>query len=319
MAAVQPVTRDQLIAQLEQMKGQVIDPVAGIFGPGSQFWRIVRHTATFVGAGRAALLQTAHPWVANGVKQHSRTMDNPLDRFQGTFTNVFTMVFGNLDQVMESALRVHDFHRKIVGKVEEDSGAFAGGSRYMANEVNAMIWVHATLWEGAAKMYELVVGPLTDQEKEQYYQESKMFAYLYGIPEDALPPNWNEFLEYNEQMWYSDQLSVQAAAKEIADFIFSINPLLKPVLSHYEIMTSMLMPEPVREHYGMSPETPKNRRIFERDIKLIRKIYPHLPRHIKYLSPYMEAQRRLSGKHSPGVLTGALNKLVLGQAVLVSA
>ena len=34
---------------------------------------------------------------------------------------------------------------------------------------------------------------------------------------------------------------------------------------------------------------------------------------------YMEAQRRLKGKHSPGLLTGSLNKLMLGQADLVSA
>ena len=127
MASIQPVTREALVAQLEEMKGQVIDPQAGIFGPQSMFWRVVRHSASFMGAGRAVLLQTAHPWVANGVKQHSRTMSDPISRFRGTFTNVFTMVFGNLDQVVESSLRVHDMHRKIVGKVEEDSGAFAGG------------------------------------------------------------------------------------------------------------------------------------------------------------------------------------------------
>lgn len=319
MASIQPVTREQLTAQLEEMKGQVIDPNAGIFGPDSMFWRVVRHSASFVGAGRAVLLQTAHPWVANGVKQHSRTMDDPISRFRGTFTNVFTMVFGNLDQVMDSAMKVHDIHRKIVGKVEENSGAFSGGSRYMANEVNSMIWVHATLWEGAANMYELIVGPLSAEEKERYYQESKMFAYLFGIPEDALPSNWNEFLEYNEQMWSSDQLSVQAAAKEIAHFIFTFKGFLKPVLNRYEIMTSMLMPEPVREQYGMTPDTPKTRAMFERDIRFIKRVYPYLPDHLKYLPPYLEAQRRMKGKHTPGLVTGTLNKLILGQSALVSA
>ncbi|MCP5014325.1 MAG: DUF2236 domain-containing protein [Ketobacter sp.] len=319
MASVQPVTRDQLIAQLEEMKGQVINPAAGIFGPDSMFWRVIRHSASFVGAGRAVLLQTAHPWVANGVKQHSRTLDDPLGRFRGTFTNVFAMVFGNLDQVVNSSLKVHDIHRKIVGKVEEASGAFADGSRYMANEVNAMIWVHATLWEGAVKMYEMFVGPLTAEEKERYYQESKMFAYLFGIPEQALPPNWNEFLEYNEQMWYSDQLSVQAAAQEIGGFLFTFSPMLKPVLNRYEIITSLLLPEPIREQYGMTPDTPRSRQLFERNIRLIKRVYPHLPNHLKYLPPYIEAQRRLKGKHTPGLVTGTLNKLILGQSALVSA
>ena len=319
MASIQPVTRDQLVAQLEEMKGQIINPNEGVFGPQSVFWRVVRHISVFVGAGRAVLLQTAHPWVANGVKQHSRTMDDPWNRFRGTFTNVYTLVFGNLDQVVESSLRVHDIHRKIVGKVEEDSGAFAGGSRYMANEVNAMIWVHATLWEGSAKMYEMIVGELTDAEKEQYYQESKMFAYLFGIPEEALPPNWNEFLEYNERMWVSNQLNVQAAGEEIASFVFNISPVLKPLLDRYKNLTAYLMPEAVRGQFDLPEDTPKNRRKFENDLAVIRRAYPYLPRHLKYLPPYMEAQRRLKGKHSPGLLTGSLNKLMLGQADLVSA
>ncbi|MEE2731315.1 MAG: oxygenase MpaB family protein [Pseudomonadota bacterium] len=319
MSAIQPVTREALIAQLEDMKGQVIDPQAGIFGPDSMFWRVVRHSASFMGAGRAVLLQTAHPWIANGVKQHSRTLNDPISRFRGTFTNVFTMVFGNLDQVVESALRVHDIHRKIVGKVEEDSGAFAAGSRYMANEVNAMIWVHATLWEGAVKMYETYVGTLSKEDKEQYYLESKMFAYLFGIPEDALPPNWDEFLEYNEKMWYSDQLNVQAAAKEIAKFLFSIHKPLRPMMNRYKVVTSMLMPEPVRVQYGLPEDTPENQAIFQRNLRIVRRVYPLLPRHLRYLPPYNEAMRRLKGKHSPGLITGGLNKLVLGQASLVSA
>ena len=319
MASIQPVTREALVAQLEDMKGQVIDPQAGIFGPDSMFWRVVRHSANFMGAGRAVLLQTAHPWIANGVKQHSRTMQDPISRFRGTFTNVFTMVFGNLDQVVESALLVHDMHRKIVGKVEEDSGAFAKGSRYMANEVNAMIWVHATLWEGAVKMYETYVGALTAEEKEQFYRESKLFAYLFGIPEADLPPNWAEFLEYNEQMWYSNQLSVQAAAKEIAKFLFSIHKPLRPMMNRYKVVTAMLMPEPVRVQYGLPEDNPTNLDIFQRNTRLVRRVYPWLPRHLRYLPPYNEAVRRLQGKHTPGLITGGLNRLVLGQSSLVSA
>jgi uncharacterized protein (DUF2236 family) len=283
------------------------------------FWHVVRYSCTFVGAGRAILLQTAHPWIANGIKQHSRTMDDPISRARGTFTNVFTMVFGNLDQVIDCSLKVHDMHRKIVGKVEQDSGAFAEGSRYMANEVNAMIWVHATLWEGAIAMYEMFVGKLSPQEKEKYYEESKLFAYLFGIPEDALPPNWNEFMEYNEKMWYSDQLNVQDAAKQIVKFIFSIHKPLRPLMNHYKVMTSLLTPEPVRTQYGMPADTPENRRIFERDVRMIKRAYPLLPKHLKYLPPYLEAQRRLKGKHSPGMITGGLNKMILGQRVLVSA
>ncbi|MCG8671251.1 MAG: DUF2236 domain-containing protein [Pseudomonadales bacterium] len=319
MSDTQNIDREQLIDQLEFMKGQVIDPDAGIFGPDSMFWKIGRYSTAFLGAGRAALLQNAHPWVANAIKQHSRTMDDPMSRFRGTFTNVFKMVYGSLDQVIDSSLRVHQIHTHISGEIEEDSGAFKKGSHYQANEANAMIWVHATLWETSVKMYELIIGELTAAEKEAYYQETKMFAYLFGIPESSLPPNWNEFLEYNESMWNSDELMVKDASREISSFLFTFSRPLTPVLNRYEIFTSMVMPERLREQYGMSPATEKNIQIYETYVKRIKQAFPYLPKHARYLPPYMEAQRRLKGKHRPGVITGSLNKLMLGQARLVSA
>ena len=45
---------------------------AGVFGPASVMWRIDREAAVFLGAGRALLLQLAHPWVAAAIAEHSR-------------------------------------------------------------------------------------------------------------------------------------------------------------------------------------------------------------------------------------------------------
>ena len=90
-------------------------------------------------------------------------------------------------------------------------------------------------------------------------------------------------------------------------------------MNRYKVVTSMLMPEPVRVQYGLPEDCPENRAIFERNLRIVRRVYPLLPRHLRYLPPYNEAMRRLKGKHSPGLITGGLNKLVLGQASLVSA
>ena len=319
MSEQHKITREELIDQLEFMKGKVINPSHGIFGPDSMFWRVGKYSTAFLGAGRAALLQNAHPWVATAIKQHSRTMEDPLSRFRGTFTNVFTMVYGSLDQVIDSSLRVHNIHQKIVGNIEANAGEFHKGSYYQANEVQSMIWVHATLWETSVKMYELILGPLSEQEKALYYNETKMFAYLFGIPEATLPDSWHDFLAYNERMWNSEQLVVNDAAKEIAYFLFHFNRPLQPVMNRYEIVTSMMMPERLREQYGMSPVSPENIALYEKYIASIRKAFPRLPRHLRYLPPYIEARRRIAGKHKPGLITGSLNKLMLGRAKLVSA
>lgn len=69
------------------------DPHAGIFGPSSISWKVNRESVLFLGAGRAALLQLAHPWVAAALHQHSNLGTDPIARFHNTFRVVFTMVF----------------------------------------------------------------------------------------------------------------------------------------------------------------------------------------------------------------------------------
>ena len=72
----------------------------GLFGPASVKWRVDREAAIFLGAGRALLLQLAHPWVAAAIADQSRVFDDPLGRFHRTFKVMFTMVFGTLDQAL---------------------------------------------------------------------------------------------------------------------------------------------------------------------------------------------------------------------------
>ncbi|MEN3286210.1 MAG: hypothetical protein V7634_510, partial [Bradyrhizobium sp.] len=64
----------------------------GVFGPDSMMWQVHREAALFLGAGRALLLQLAHPWVAAGVADQSQVFANPLGRFHRTFSTVYTMV-----------------------------------------------------------------------------------------------------------------------------------------------------------------------------------------------------------------------------------
>ena len=78
------------------------DPRAGIFGPASTSWKIHRESAFFLAAGRAALLQLAHPWVATAIAHHSSVLNDPVARFHNTFRVVFTMFFGTLNQALAS-------------------------------------------------------------------------------------------------------------------------------------------------------------------------------------------------------------------------
>jgi uncharacterized protein (DUF2236 family) len=162
------------------------DPRAGIFGPSSISWKVNRESALFLGAGRAALLQLAHPWVAAALDQHSNLRLDPLARFHNTFRVIFTMVFGGLEQALAASRHMYQLHTRIRGKLPESVAIFPQGSSYEANEVNALVWVYATLVESALLAYDSVLPPLSHGEREAYYAESKRMAALFGIPAAVL-------------------------------------------------------------------------------------------------------------------------------------
>lgn len=312
------ISREQLLEQLEVLRQRAIKPEEGLFGPDSLFWELGKHSITFMGAGRAALLQLAHPWVANAITQHSKTVSDPFGRFRRTFTNVFTMTYGSVDQLLDCCIAVHNIHAGMFGKIATTAGAHGEGSAYSANEVNAMLWVHATLWDTTVMMYEMFVRPLSPAEKETYYQETKLFAFCFGIPESALPRSWDEFMQYNEAMWNSDQLAVGPEAREIASFLFNFNPLARPVMKPFERFTGMVMPERLRQEFGLPGPENGNKARVERMVRNIRRIEPHLPKRLRYLPPYVEAHRRLRGLHDPDLLTSLMTRALLGKPRLVS-
>src|ERR1019366_368479 len=104
------VSDDDLEVELRFVRGHAAGSLAGVFGPDSATWRVNREAAIFLGAGRALLLQLAHPWVANAVAEHSQVFADPIGRFHRTFRVMFAMDFGTLDQALAAARRLHWRH-----------------------------------------------------------------------------------------------------------------------------------------------------------------------------------------------------------------
>lgn len=241
--------------QLIKLHGKVPDPRIGLFGPGSMYWKLSAPAAPAgMGAGRALLLQTAHPWITAGIDDHSIVRYDPVERARRTFIGINTIIYGSMPQVMAAANTIHKSHNEIQGKIPYPAGAFKENSEYRANEVAAMIWVHATLWETLVTMYEKFNDPLTQAEKDRFYEETKLFAMVFGIPESALPRSWDEFMDYNQTMWYSPQLTVTDNARTLKEDLFDARSIwLVLPLWIQETVTSVTLPTPVAEGYGMKP------------------------------------------------------------------
>ncbi|MEE2776628.1 MAG: oxygenase MpaB family protein [Acidobacteriota bacterium] len=306
------VEADELNARLLSLTNAVRSPAEGLFGPDSELWNINRHTAMFLGSGRAALLQTAHPAVAQAIAHHSRVRVEPLGRFHRTFRQIFSMIWGDLDTALAASRRVYAVHTRINGRFDEKVGRYRPGDLYRARDREAVLWVHATLWETSILMYENFVGPLSPRRKEAYYAETRRFAALFGLDYDELPDTWSAFERYNRGMWESGELAVGEAGAEIASYLFRApDPLLQPAFDRLRLLTAHLLPVPVREAFAMELSASDERRT-ERLVKRMRWLIPRLPARVRYLPPYHGARTRL-GLARRHLLDRPLLRLYVGE------
>ena len=298
--------------QLELVRERVASPLAGVFGPSSMTWRMNREAILFLAAGRALLLQLAHPWVAAAVAEHSRALTDPVARFHRTFKVVFAMVFGTVDQAFVAARSLHRRHETITGVLPEAVGPFEAGSRYRANNISALRWVYATLSDSALAAHELILGRLDPADRERLYSESQLFAAMFGIPRHLLPTNHASLTLYVRAMCDSEILTVSAAARHIATQIFAPSRFWR-VPRTYMALTAGMLPERLRREFGLSFGAPERRRS-NRALAVVRRVYPHLPARLRYVGPYHEAQQRLAGSPIPDISTRLANRLWIGQA-----
>ncbi len=284
---------------------------AGIFGPDSVTWRINRESALFLGAGRAALLQLAHPWVAAALAEHSTVLDRPIARFHNTFRVVFTMIFGTLAQATAAARHLYALHTRIRGEIPENVASYARGSHYEANEVAALRWVYATLVETAVIAYESVMPPLAPDERERYYTESRTLAGLFGIRADALPETWEAFAAYNRAMHVSDTLGVSDGARLIAKKLLAgAGSWIHPP-EWYRALTAAWMPPRFREEFGLE-FGPEQRHAAYRVLRMLPRVYRSLPAAVRFTGPWREAQARLARRRL-GIFTAWSNRFWIGE------
>jgi uncharacterized protein (DUF2236 family) len=307
------VSHEDLERELRAIEALAPGQIEGVFGPASLTWRVNREAAIFLGAGRALLLQLAHPCVAAAIAQHSSTLADPIGRFHRTFNVTFTLVFGTLDQALRAARHLHRRHSAIQGVLPTTVGPFAASTPYRANEVAALRWVYATLVESALMAHDLVLPVVTARERELYYGESRRFAALFGVPASALPPDWTGFATYCEAMRQPGSLAVSDAALAIAAKIFAGTGLWVRAPRWYRALTAQMLPPHLREAFELRDRDVEPR-LAAHSIRWARRLYPALPERIRHVGPYQEAAARLAGRAQPDLATQLVNRLWIGRA-----
>ncbi len=256
----------------------------GNYGPGSVAWKINRESAVMLGGARAVLMQIAHPLVAMGVSAHSSYMTDPFGRMERTFVLGELLTFGSLEKARRAARAINRVHLRVHGDLPFDAGIFKKGTYYDARDPELLLWVHATLVDTLLLCYTLFIGPLTSAEQDIYYQESKAVARLLGLLPDKMPGTVDDLRQYVYDMVHSDRLVATPEARQLANqVLFPPAPaVLRPFMHLNLQMTCALLPQPIREIYGL--EWNKSRQhIFDLTTRGMRAVIPRLPVNLREL------------------------------------
>ncbi len=252
----------------------------GLYGPGSEAWRLNREAALLLGAGpRALLLQLAHPLVAEGVDQHSDFRADPWGRLAGTLRSYLRIVYGTAGQARDEIRRLNQLHGSVAGPVHDPGAAARFGAGYDARDPSLSLWVHATLIDSTLRTVDAWLEPLSPARRARFYAETLPVGRLFGIPPSVLPPDIDAFDAWMAAQWApGGPVHPTGVARDLAWTILHppLAPLAasgpvagmlgraaKPVatlmdqmpagIARWVLVPSLgLLPEPVRREYGFS-------------------------------------------------------------------
>jgi uncharacterized protein (DUF2236 family) len=208
---------------------------------------VAAEPAVMLGAGRALLLQVAHPKVAQGVADHSDLRHRPLDRLIGTLDFLTIVTFGTEEEARRMGRAIRRVHEHITGP------------GYRGNDPDLQVWVNATLIDAALFVYERVLRSPSGDRSAAYIDQARWIADVLGCPPDAQPADIAAFRRYMDDMIGS--LEVSDTGREVMRAVLWSGKLwwLWPALWFNRFVTTGLLPERIRDAYGLPWGTARDR------------------------------------------------------------
>ena len=244
-------------------------------------WRINAERIVLLGWSRAILLQLAHPLVAAGVADHSSFRDGGLAaarRLHLTVKEMLALTFGDAHGRAAALDGIRAIHRRVHGHIPAAAGRFAAGTPYSAEDPDLVLWVHATLLDSIPLIYERVVSPLTDLERDAYCAEAAAVAIDLGAREQEVPRTWDALGAYLARMYASGSIAVSAQARALASAVLAppFAPFVAPAAWINRLTTVGLLPDCIRMEYGFRWTAGQERSLARatRAVRLVRRVTP---------------------------------------------
>ena len=289
---------------------------AGIFGPDSVTWRIDREAAIFLGAGRALLLQLAHPWVAAAIAEHSRTLSRS-DR----------PVSPHLQDHLHDGVR---HHRSGARRRPPPAPAPRRDQRHPDARVPAPLpparpigpmtsrrcaGFMATLTDTALLAYRARQPAAFDRGSRALLRRSSACSRRFSASRKTpCRKSWAGFADYVDDMLGSDILAVSGAARRIAAELFSGAGTGWRVPPWYRALTASLLPPRLRQDFGLPYGRGRASLGRAGADRASLSLSPAAGRSALCRALPRGSSPGLPGETRPGALTRALNRFWIGQS-----
>ncbi len=283
-------------------------PEAGLFGPGSVTWRVIREPILVVGGARALLLQTAHPLVAEGAIDHSTYRSDPYGRLLRTLEWVAVCSFGTTAEAQAACRQVNRRHARVKGRLTRghSTAEHRPESEYTARNPELLRWVHACFVDTLLVAHDALIGGLDDRERDRMVREWNGVAALMGVRARDRFQSRAELAEYVATEIASGRVAPGAGSREVAATVLAPplpGLLALPATRLFALGTIGLLPPETRTGYGFH-WSPAHEAAHRALCAGLRTVHPGLPRQLRISPAYDWAVRRLRGTLSPGRTAG---------------
>jgi uncharacterized protein (DUF2236 family) len=226
------------------------------FPPGRSLARRV-HGERSVGllyGQRALLIGALEPLTYTGTMLSTGSGNHPFTRLARTAKVQETVFLGTRAEADEALAAVHRLHARVEGTLGKAAGAHPAGAAYSAFDPKLMLWTLAVIADSGRAMYETMVRPLSEGEREALWQDYVRFGELFGLPAAEVPGSYREFRAWWQERLGSPDLHATAHALEMAPLVAFEQPVPAPArvnLLAQNLVIKGTLPPRVREIFGI--------------------------------------------------------------------
>jgi uncharacterized protein (DUF2236 family) len=226
------------------------------FPPGRSMARRV-HGERAVGllyGQRALLIGALEPLTYTGTMLSTRSADRPFQRLARTAKIQETILLGTREEADKALAVVERLHHRVKGELPEAAGTHPAGTPYSAFDPELMLWTLAVIADSGRAMYEAMVRPLSEAEREGLWQDYVRFGELFGLPRSDVPGSHREFSAWWGERMASPDLQATEHGLEMAPLVAFHQPVPAPargnIVAQNHIIKGTLPPR-VREIFGI--------------------------------------------------------------------